>query len=139
MTIPQRTRVCIEYARTNNATEVIRRWPMQWLNTPPPTRQSVIKNFAKFGREGTCHNLNKGWCGRRYTVRTQANKDMVRRSLQQNGRHSCRRNGLNLTPSSFHRIIKEIKFHPYVFVKKQKLEDRDRKAIEINKNKVKIK
>ena len=125
LTIPQRTWVCIEFARTNNATEVLRRWPNQWPNVPPPSREAIIKNYRKFGREGTCHNLNKGRSGRRPTVMTQANKDLVRRSLQQNGRRSCRRNGVHLTRSSFNRIVKEIKFHPYVLVKKQKLQNRD--------------
>ena len=50
---------------------------------------------------------------------------MVRASLQENGRRSCRRNGLNLTPSSFHRIVKDIKVHPYVLIRRQKLENAD--------------
>ena len=101
MTIAQRTWVCIEYARTNNALEVLRRWPNHWPKMQPPSSMTIKTNYEKFGREGTCHNLNKGRSGRRCTIRTQANIDRVRRSLQQNGRRSCRRNGLNLNRTSF--------------------------------------
>ena len=63
LTIAQRVWVCIEYARVNNAQEVIRRWAIYWDNIPAPSKQTVIKTFRKFEREGSCHNLNKGRAG----------------------------------------------------------------------------
>ena len=60
----QRVWICIQYARVNNALEVIRRWENQWPHVAPPTHKTVVKTFRKFEREGTCHNLNKGRSGR---------------------------------------------------------------------------
>ena len=125
MTIPQRIWVCIEFARVGNAHEVMRRWRNRWHNIRPPTVRTILKTFEKFGNEGTCHNLNKLRCGRPRTARSPQNIARVRNALQRDGKRSSRRNGLNLSPRSFLRIVKEIKFHPYVLVSRQKLEPVD--------------
>ena len=44
MTIAQRTWVCTEYARTNNALEVLRRWPNRWPNIQPPSSMAIKTN-----------------------------------------------------------------------------------------------
>jgi len=90
-----------------------------------PSAQAFRKTFAKFQREGTCHNLHKGNSGRLRAVRTQENYARFRASLEENGKRSSRRNGLQISPTSFRRIAKEIKFHPYVLVSRQKLKDTD--------------
>ena len=70
--------------------------------------------------------LTKGRSGRRRTVRTPEVIEMVRNSLVDNGLRSSRRNGLGLTATSFRRIVSEnIKFYPYVLVRRQKLQERD--------------
>ena len=125
LTLDQRVWICIEFSKCNNAHEVIRRWPNRWQNVRPPTDKTVKQTFRKFEAEATCHNLNKGRSGRPRTVRTAGNINHVRTSLQQDGIRTSRRNGLNLSPSSFLRITKELKLHPYVLVKKQKLKDGD--------------
>ena len=124
-TIPQRIWVCIEFACVGNAHEVLRRWRNHWLNTIPPTIRTILKTFEKFGNEETCHNLNKQRSGRPRTARSIANIARVRNALQRDGKRSSRRNGLNLSASSFLRITKEIKFHPYVLVARQKQEPVD--------------
>ena len=126
LTIAQRVWVCIEYARVNNAQEVIRRWAIYWDNIPAPSKQTVIKTFRKFEREGSCHNLNKGRSGRTRTARTAENIELVRRSLTENGQRSSRRNSLGLSRRTFQRIVRlDLNFHPYVLIRRQKLKDGD--------------
>ena len=110
----------------NNAEEVIRRWPIHWANVPSPSKHTMIKTFRKFVREGTCHNLNKGRSGRTRTARTAENIELVRQSLTENRQRSSRRNGLGLSLRTFQRIVKfDLKFHPYVLIRRQKLRDGD--------------
>ena len=77
---------------------------------------SVLLNVRKYSRHGTSLNLNKGNSGRQTTVRTQANINQVRQVLEANDRQNITymRNGLNLSPSLFNRIVKfNLKWHPY--------------------------
>ena len=111
--------------RVNKATEVRRRWYLHFAERAPPSITVIKKNVKKFNEEATCHNLNKGRSGHLKTVVNQENIDMVRQSLDEDGKRSSRRNGLGLKPTSFRRIVKEIKFHPYVMVRRQKLKDGD--------------
>ena len=48
--------------------------------------------------------------------------ERVREELLENGVRSSRRNGLGVSQSSFVRIVRELKFHPYILTKRQKLE-----------------
>ena len=116
----QRVWLCLEFARVGNAAEVQRRWPMHFPQRPAPSLPAIRKNVTKLNNEATCHNLNKGRSGRRTTVFTQQNINRVRNSLRNNGKRSSRRNGLHLSATSFRRIVKKIKFHPYVMVRRQK-------------------
>ena len=126
LTKDQRVWVCLEYARTNNAYEVLRRWDERWNNDPRPTRRSVVKTYRKFLQEGSCLDLNKGRSGRPRTGRTAENVELVRESLLDNGNRSCRRNGLGLSRSTFQRIVHfDIKFHPYVIIRRQKIRHGD--------------
>ena len=118
----QRTWVCLEMARVQNATEVIRRWPARWPNIPPPTKILVAITYQRFQREGTVHNLNKGQSVRPRTIRTPHNINLVQEYLTQDGNRSSRRNGLGLSPTSFLRIVeRDINFHPYVLIKRHRL------------------
>jgi hypothetical protein len=92
-----------------------------------PSKVTIKATFEKFRvREGTCHNLNKGRSGRLRTLRTQENIDVVRQSLLEDVIRSARRNGLGLSRSSFNRIVKmDIKFHPYVLIRRHQLREGD--------------
>ena len=126
LTIQQRVWVCLEYARVNNAEEVVRRWRINWGDVPAPSTRTVLKTCRKFLAEGTCHNVNKRRSGRTRTARTAENIKLVRQSLTQNGQRSSQRNGLGLSRRTFQRIIKfDLKFHPYVLIQRQKLRDGD--------------
>ena len=60
------------------------------------------------------------------TARTAVNIRRVRRSLNQNGNTCSRRNGLGIPKSSFSRMIrKDLNFHPYVLIRRQKLRSTD--------------
>ncbi len=48
----QRVWICLEFARTNNASEVIRRWINHWPNIRPPTVRTVTKTYHKLLNEG---------------------------------------------------------------------------------------
>ena len=60
----QRIWICLEFARSNNASEVIRRWINHWLSMRPPTVWTVTKSYQQFLNEGTCLDVNKGRSGR---------------------------------------------------------------------------
>ena len=85
-----RTWVCLEVARVQNATEVIRHWPARWPNVPPPASKITTITYQRFQREGTVHNLNRGQSGRPITVRTPQNINLVQQSLTQYGNRSSR-------------------------------------------------
>ena len=56
----------------------------------------------------------------------EENIDMVRQSLLEDGLRSARRNGLRLSRSSFNQIVKmDIKFHPYVMIRRHQLREGD--------------
>ena len=76
LTKNERVWICLEFARTNNANEVLRRWNNRWPNVQAPTVSTILKTF-------TCLNLNKERSGRRRTARTPGNVAMVRNTLQQ--------------------------------------------------------
>ena len=59
--------------------------------------------------------------GRNKTARSLENVERVRRSIQRNGRVSWRRNGLEMSRSTFNRIVHELHLHPYVLVERQAL------------------
>ena len=105
----------------NNAREVKRRWNLEWPNIAPTIRTTVLSVYQKFQREGTCRRPNKGHSSRIRTSRSQQNINHVRQLLEKDGRQSFRRNGLRLSQSNFVCIVREIKFHPYVVIRKQKL------------------
>ena len=125
LTVEQRTWICVEMSRVDSSREVVRRWAAFWPDIPPPTRRAVSKLYRKFLEYGTCHNRNKGNSGRSRTVRSEENVERVRQALIENGSRSSRRNGLHLSATSFRRIVRDLKFHPYVAVRRQRLLPRD--------------
>jgi len=78
-----------------------------------PSRQSVRDIAKKFDQSFTLENQNKGHSGRKRTVRTTEAVQEVQRQLQAerdlasgDHRSSCRRNQLDLSRATFHRIVK---------------------------------
>ena len=121
----QRTWVCLEMARVQNANEVIRRWRNRWAPARPPCKSAIYKMYDKLKTHSTCRNRNKEGSGRPRTARSEENLERVKAALDEDGNRSSRRNGLGLARSSFLRVIKEIKYHPYILITQQKLEPTD--------------
>ena len=64
--------------------------------------------------EGSSLNLNKDRSGRRRTERTQKNINLLKEKLIEDPRISVRKNGLDISKSTFNRITKnDLKQHPY--------------------------
>ena len=119
LTLEQQVWICSEYAKVNNAEEVLRRWCNLGIRTVGRTFQKFhcsrgnmlqYKSWTKWSAKENCKNNGKPI-------------ERVRQSLLHNERRSSRRNGLGLSRRIFQRIMKfdDIKFHPYVLVKRQKL------------------
>ena len=70
-----------------------------------PIKMTIWKKFKKYKTEGSSLNLNKYRPGRRRTERTQENIDL-QENLIQDPRISARRNGLDVSKSTFNRITK---------------------------------
>ena len=121
LTKEQRVWISLEMAAIENAAEILRRWPAQWPGINAPSAVTVQKTYKKLQAEGTCHNLHKSRSGRLRTARSVQNIERAREALIENGSRSSRRNGLGLSQSSFVRIVKSLKFHPYVFKKAAKI------------------
>ena len=82
--------------------------------------------MQKFLRHGTTKNLHKDRCGRHRTARTAANTQAVENEILNNARATCRRNNLQLSPASFHRITRlDLRFHPYRIHKRHSLKQAD--------------
>ena len=122
LTIPQGIWVCIEMGRVNNAHEIRRSWRNRWPGHPAPTVRTIIKNYEKYLRHGTSQNRNRGRNGRPRSGRSTQNVLRVQRASARNGAVFSRQNGRGLRRNSFSRITRfEIRFHPYVLIRRQEL------------------
>ena len=85
----------------------------------PPNKTTIQKNAKKYERDGRS--------GRRTTTRTQENIRAVWQVLKRNqGRISVRRNGLEILPMLFCRILKkDLRWYPYKLIRCQNLNDGD--------------
>ena len=117
LTKEQRVFVVENYHQSQRSLATVKqRFQARFPNRNPPTSRTILLNVRKYSNHGTSLNLNKGNSGRRVTVRDQATINQVRQSLEANhGQNiTCRRNGLNLSPTTFHKIVsKDLKWHPY--------------------------
>ena len=138
----QRNFLALEYHKRKDArgfipgliADFIRKFP----GTRPPSKNVPRKIWEKQMNKGTVNNCNSkaspgpNNSGPRVTVTTVANQNAVRRLLQRDQvkRHgdgnvspvrSSRKNGMGLTKSSWNRLTKMMKFHPYRMVRRQQL------------------
>ena len=114
------------YLETKRPDHVINAFRIQFPNRNVPSKSTIYRNVEKYSNEGSSLNLNKGRSGRRRSVRTQANIDRVREALEENPHISTRRNGLQLSQTAVHRIIRhEIKWHPYKIHVRHELKQQD--------------
>lgn len=114
------------YLEIKSPDYVIDAFRNQFPNRNVPSRSTIYRNVTKYSNEGTSLNLNKGRSGSRRTVRNQQNIAQVRQALLANPHLSTRRNNLQLTQSSIHRIIhNDLKWHPYKIHVRHELKPQD--------------
>ena len=101
--------------------------------------RDMLKGFKNTGTVLNRNSLNSpgaGHSGRRRTVRTDANKQRLKAVLDRDSTKkigdatkspvsSARRNALQIGKSSFSRIVKELRYHPYKVVRRHELKPGD--------------
>ena len=105
--------------------EFLQKWPGQ----KPPDRRSILRFEKTLNEEKNLFDQRKGKSGRRITVRTQENIQSVQNLLESEKDRrpdqpgsSCRRNMLDISKSSFNRIVKkDLGWKPYKIIRRQKI------------------
>lgn len=105
LTVEQRVFVVSKYYETKSYAAVKEAFPQRFPNRNAPSNKTIYKNVLKYQESGTSLNLNKGRSGRRVSVRTPENIQLVRDALNRNPRISTRRNGVPVSRRSFQRIV----------------------------------
>ena len=90
-----------------------------------PSRTTVLRNSQKYQVHGTSLNRNSGHSGRPRTVWTDNNIGAFRQSIADDPHQSKRRNNFGIGRSSFSRLVKDTKLHPYQMQRRHKLVDGD--------------
>ncbi|KAF2352904.1 Protein of unknown function DUF4817 [Trinorchestia longiramus] len=126
LTTEQRVFVVTTYVRTGSIKQVQHSFAECFPDRRLPCLSVIQNNIRKYQTKGTCLNLNKGCSGRRKTVRTEENTEMVRTIIEENETVSCRKNNSLLSKSSFNRIVKrDLKWYPYKMHLRHQLTDND--------------
>jgi hypothetical protein len=100
------------YAIYQNAAEVVRQFQHRF-DREPPTRKAILDLVRKFDETGSVEDVARP--GRFRSVSTDENRERVRVNFQQNPESSTRRAALelNLSRTSFRRMMKELGLKPY--------------------------
>lgn len=101
----------------------------KWPAIKPPNRTTIYRHQQALHRNKNLSDQRKGKSGRRVTVRNQENIEAVRSLLESEQSRkpdqagsTCRRNILNISKSSFHRIVKkDLCWKPYRIIRRQKI------------------
>jgi len=102
----QRVFVVESYLRTRSFKLVQQHFEQRFPERASPTKKTIWANVNKFKTEGTTLNLNKERSGCRRTERTPENINLVREKLIETPKITTRRNGLDISKSTFNRIVK---------------------------------
>ena len=115
LTAEQRVFVVKNWFVTKSLEQVRQLFRERFPDREPTTRMAIWKNVKKYTAYGTSLNRTSGHSGRPKTGRSQENINRVHELLVDNPRGvSSRRNGLEISQSSFVRIVKyDLKWHPY--------------------------
>ncbi|KAF2358563.1 Protein of unknown function DUF4817 [Trinorchestia longiramus] len=129
LTTEQRVFVVTTYIRTGSIRQVQHLFEECFPDRRSQCKSVIQNNVRKYQTKGTCLNLNKGCSGRRKTVITEENTEMVRTIIQENETVSCRKNNSHLSKSSFNPIVKrDLKWYPYKMHLRHQLTDNDYKG-----------
>ncbi|KAF2348469.1 Protein of unknown function DUF4817 [Trinorchestia longiramus] len=121
LTKEQRTFIVEKYFQAKSFQLVILSFQKHFPKRQSPTKMTIWRNVTRYRTEGTSLNLNKGRTGRKRTGRSEENVRIVQGALTENLQISARKSGLDVTKSTFNRIItSDVKWHPYkMHVRKQ--------------------
>ncbi|KAF2360603.1 Protein of unknown function DUF4817 [Trinorchestia longiramus] len=124
LTNEQRIFINNVYAERKSLKEVQNEFERRFFERSSPTKKTSWNTVNKFRTHGTISNLNKDISGRLKTVRTNENIERVRQVTTENPKVPKRRNGTELSSSSFQRIVRnDLQYYPYrAKVKQQFLE-----------------
>ncbi|KAF2364965.1 Protein of unknown function DUF4817 [Trinorchestia longiramus] len=126
ITKEQRTFIVETYFQAKSFQQVIQSFQEHIPERQSPTEMTVWRNVTAYRTEGTSLNLNKGRSGRKRTGRSEENVRIVQEALTENLQISARKSGLDVTKSTFNRIITlDLKWHPYKMHMRNKLLDND--------------
>ena len=103
---------------------------------PPPTRNGAYKMVQKLNTNFTVMDMRKGRSGRKITVRTPRNIELVRRSLERAAARkpgqpgpSARRHTENIKKSTYNTITKkDLRLKPYKILRMHKVTDQQTAA-----------
>ena len=123
----QRVFVVKTYYQTKKFITVQQLFRQAFPDRNPPTKSTIWKNVQKYENHGTSLNRNAKNSGRRRTVRSNENIDMVQAELENNPDGiSCRENGLGLSSASFNQICRlDLRWHPYRMKRRHELKQAD--------------
>ncbi|KAF2366106.1 Protein of unknown function DUF4817 [Trinorchestia longiramus] len=125
LTKEQRTFIVEKYFQAKSFQQVIQSFQEHFPERQSPTKMTIWRNVTRYRTEGTSLNLNKGRSGRKRTGRSEENVRIVKGALTENLQISARKSGLDVTKSTFNRIITlDLKWHPYkMHAQKKRIEN----------------
>ena len=127
---PDQKLFCVMSKNKGATTDQIRQeFSEKWPTKNPPTRKSIFNFEKQLNEKKNLADQRKGKSGRRFTVRTQENIQSVKHLLESEKDRkpdqpgsSCRRNMMNISKSSFNRIVlKDLSWRPYKIIRRQKI------------------
>ncbi|KAF2365785.1 Protein of unknown function DUF4817 [Trinorchestia longiramus] len=112
LTKEQRTFI-VKYFQEKSFQQVIQSFQENFPERQSPTKMTIRRNVTRYRTERTSLNLNEGRSGRKRTGRSEENVRIVQGELTENPQISARKSGLDVTKSTFNRIITlDLKWHP---------------------------
>ena len=125
-TSEERSFMVLKYAETHSLEQTRRLFVEQFPDARQPSISTISRNCHKYHNHGTSLNRNsgRGHSGPR-TVRTEEGVAAFRQSMEADPHQSKRRNNLGVGRSSFTRLVREIKFHPYKLLTRHGLVEGD--------------
>ncbi|KAF2351868.1 Protein of unknown function DUF4817 [Trinorchestia longiramus] len=114
LTKEQRTFIVEKYFQAKSFQQVIESFQEHFPERQSPTQMTIWKNVTRYKTEGTSLNLNKGRSRLKRTGRSEENVRIVQGALPENPQISARKSGLDVSKSTFNKIITlDLKWHPY--------------------------
>ncbi|KAF2344330.1 Protein of unknown function DUF4817 [Trinorchestia longiramus] len=114
LTKDRRTFIVEKYFQAKSFQQVIQSSQEHFPERQSPTKMTIWKNVTRYRTGGTRLDLNKGRSGRKRTGLAEENVRIVQGAFTENPQISARKSGLDVTKSTFNRIITvDLKWHPY--------------------------